>query len=98
LCDKLGKPEWKTDERFVTNAGRVKCRVELENMIENVTKTKTTQEWLQVFDESGMPYAAVNDIQDTLNHEHSITTQYPNNSMQELTRFRSSSTRHGQGG
>lgn len=39
-------------------------------MIEDITQTKTTKEWLEVLDESGMPYAAVNDVQDTLNHEH----------------------------
>ncbi|MCJ1361041.1 hypothetical protein MMC16_000138 [Acarospora aff. strigata] len=70
MCDRLGKPELKTDKRFITNSVRVKNRVALVGMIEEVTKKKTTQEWLQVFDESGMPYAAVNDIQGTLNHEH----------------------------
>jgi succinate--hydroxymethylglutarate CoA-transferase len=39
-------------------------------MIEEITKQKTTQEWLEIFEGSGMPYAAVNDIQGTLNHEH----------------------------
>jgi len=70
LCRKLGKTEWSTDERFVTNAMRVKNRVLLEEMIEEVTVTKTTQEWLDVLDGSGMPYAAINDIQATLKHEH----------------------------
>lgn len=31
---------------------------------------KTTQEWLEIFEGKGMPYAAVNDVQDTLRHEH----------------------------
>lgn len=39
-------------------------------MIEAVTETKTTEEWLRVFEASGMPYAAVNDVQQTLQHEH----------------------------
>lgn len=70
LCDKLGKPEWKADERFFANSVRVKNRVTLEALIEAETRTKTTAEWLEVLDKSGMPYAAVNDIQGTLNHEH----------------------------
>jgi len=70
LCDRLQKPEWKTDPRFFVNNERVKNRVELEKMIEDITQTKTTKEWLEVLDESGMPYAAVNDVQDTLNHKH----------------------------
>ncbi|KAI7602623.1 hypothetical protein KC319_g22254, partial [Hortaea werneckii] len=70
MCEKLGRPEWIKDPRFVTNADRVKHRDELEELVEAVTRTKTTQEWLDVLEGSGMPYAAINDIQGTLQHEH----------------------------
>lgn len=72
LCDKLNKPAWKTDPRFLSNALRVENRDTLDRLIEDELKTKTTQEWLEVFEGSGMPYAAVNDIQGTLNHEHGV--------------------------
>jgi succinate---hydroxymethylglutarate CoA-transferase len=70
LCDKIEKPEWKTDSRFVTNDVRVQHRDELEDMIEAITKQKTTHEWLDILEGSGMPYAAINDVKDTLDHEH----------------------------
>ena len=70
MCDKLGKPEWKTDPKFKTNNVRVQNRLELESMVEKVTQTKTTKEWLGVFEGAGMPYAAINDVKDTLEHEH----------------------------
>ncbi|KAL9102366.1 MAG: hypothetical protein Q9163_002488 [Psora crenata] len=70
LCDKFGRPDWAKDEKFRTNAVRVKNRVELEGLIEGITKKKTTQQWLQLLEGSGMPYAAINDIQSTLHHEH----------------------------
>ncbi|PLB46898.1 CAIB/BAIF family enzyme [Aspergillus steynii IBT 23096] len=70
LCDRLGYPEWKTDPRFVTNSDRVKHRKEIDSLIEERAKQKTTQEWLEILEGSGMPYAAVNDIQGTLNHSH----------------------------
>ena len=70
LCENLGKLEWIKDERFVTNSVRVKNRVVLEKLIEDETKKKSTTEWLQLLEGSGIPYAAVNDIQGTLNHEH----------------------------
>lgn len=70
MCDRLGKSEWAKDERFFTNAERVKNRETLERMVEEVTKTKTTKEWLDVLDGSGMPYAAINDVKKTLEHEH----------------------------
>lgn len=72
LCDRLGFPEWKTDARFVTNSDRVQHRADIDGMIENTTQQKTTKEWLDIFEGSGMPYAAVNDIQGTLNHEHGM--------------------------
>lgn len=70
LCDKLGKPEWVTDPKYVTNADRVKHRDELENLIEAITITKTTDEWLEVLEGCGMPYAKINDVKQTLEHEH----------------------------
>ncbi|KAH8594277.1 caib/baif family protein-like protein [Bisporella sp. PMI_857] len=72
ICDGLGKPEWKTDPRFIINTQRVSHRLVLDNLIESVTITKTTQDWLKVFEGSGLPYSAVNDIQGTLNHSHVI--------------------------
>jgi succinate--hydroxymethylglutarate CoA-transferase len=70
ICDGLGKPEWKDDAKFKINTQRVANRAELDDLIETTTKTKTTQEWLEVFEGSGLPYSAVNDIQGTLNHKH----------------------------
>ncbi|ERF69394.1 hypothetical protein EPUS_05939 [Endocarpon pusillum Z07020] len=70
LCDRLGKSAWKTDKRFISNNSRVANRVELERLIEEVTKTKSTKEWLDLLEGSGMPYAAINDVMDTLNHQH----------------------------
>lgn len=70
IADKLGRPEWKADPRFVTNDVRVQNRVILEAMIEELTVTRTTRDWLDLLEGSGMPYAAINDVKDTLDHEH----------------------------
>lgn len=91
LSDRLGHPEWKTDPRFVTNNVRVKHRVELDSMIEEITKQKTTQEWLEIFEGSGMPYAAVNDIQGTLNHSHG---EFPLNAGWASKRLTMQQSRH----
>lgn len=72
LCTKLGKPEWATDPRFLTNKKRVENRITIEGLIESQTRTRPTAEWLQIFEGSGMPYAAINDIQATMNHEHGM--------------------------
>ncbi|KAF2665533.1 CAIB/BAIF family enzyme [Microthyrium microscopicum] len=70
ICNKIGRPEWAKDSRFVTNNVRVQNRIELENLIEAETKKRTTEEWLKALEGSGMPYAAINDVQTTLNHPH----------------------------
>ncbi|ANB13564.1 hypothetical protein AWJ20_1860 [Sugiyamaella lignohabitans] len=71
ICDALGKPEWKEDPRFLTNALRVKHREILVPAISQITQTKTTKEWLDLFEGRPFPYAAVNDVLGALNHEHS---------------------------
>ena len=76
LSEKLDNPQWPSDPRFSTNDRRVKNREILEAKIEAETMKKTTAEWLQVLDGSGMPYAAVNDVQGTLNHEHGVYPEH----------------------
>lgn len=77
LCQRIGKPEWAQDENYKTNADRVKRRDELEKLIEDVTLTKTTQEWLDILEGSGMPYAPINDVKTTLEDEHGESPQWP---------------------
>lgn len=72
LCDKIGKSEWKSDPRFVTNNERVHNRAQLEPLIEEELTRRTTREWQDLFEGSGLPYAAVNDVQGTMNHEHGM--------------------------
>jgi len=43
LCQRIGRPEWITDPRFVTNEDRVKSRKILVPMMAEITRSKTTQ-------------------------------------------------------
>ncbi|KAF2712248.1 CAIB/BAIF family protein [Pleomassaria siparia CBS 279.74] len=70
LATQVGKAEWITDVRFATNAKRVENRNVLEGLIDKETQKWTTEEWLKKLEGCGMPYAAINDVQTTLNHEH----------------------------
>lgn len=45
-------------------------RDELEARIEELTRKKTTKEWLGVFEGSGMPYAPINDVKTALELPH----------------------------
>jgi succinate--hydroxymethylglutarate CoA-transferase len=59
LCERIQRPELSTNPKFITNALRVRNREELVNLIETETEKETTQEWLDRFEGTGMPYAAV---------------------------------------
>ena len=70
LCTRLGKPEWSTDARFLTNDLRVQNRHVLEPLIESITRSQPLSHWLDKLEGSGVPYAAINDVKTTLEHEH----------------------------
>ncbi|KXG77194.1 CaiB/BaiF CoA transferase family protein [Thermotalea metallivorans] len=62
LCEALGKEEWIQDERFQTNPLRTKHVEELVPMIQEITRTKTTAEWLKILDQAGVPNGPINTI------------------------------------
>jgi succinate--hydroxymethylglutarate CoA-transferase len=95
MCERLGKPEWITDARFVKNADRVKNRDELESLIEKTTTTKTTQEWLDILEGSGLPYAPINDVKTTLEHEHGTEVDVCPSLVNEMLTLRSACSRYG---
>ncbi|OJJ60103.1 hypothetical protein ASPSYDRAFT_57558 [Aspergillus sydowii CBS 593.65] len=70
LCTRLQKPEWASDPRFLTNTDRVTNRTALETLIEAETRKSTTSEWTKRFEGSGLPFAVVNDVKQTMEHEH----------------------------
>ena len=62
LCKTLGKPEWASDERFVTNPQRVKHRGELIALIHGMTVGRTTDEWVAAMEAAGVPCGPVNTL------------------------------------
>ncbi|NVM25515.1 MAG: CoA transferase [Desulfobacterales bacterium] len=64
FCKALGKPEWITDENLSKNLYRVEYRYEVEKMIEEVTTTKTTEEWIEIFEEHQVPVSPINTIEE----------------------------------
>jgi crotonobetainyl-CoA:carnitine CoA-transferase CaiB-like acyl-CoA transferase len=60
LCDVLGHPEWASDERFATNRARVANRKELIPRLRQATVMRSTQEWVQILERSGVPCGPVN--------------------------------------
>lgn len=68
LCEILNLPTLPDDPRFVTNAVRVENRAELFPLLNEAFAQKTTDEWTSAFEGSGMPYAAINNMERVFNH------------------------------
>jgi crotonobetainyl-CoA:carnitine CoA-transferase CaiB-like acyl-CoA transferase len=60
LCeDALGRPEWLEDPRFLTLPDRMRHIDDLEREIEEITRTRTTEEWIKIIDAAGVPCGPV---------------------------------------
>ena len=55
FCNAVGKQEWITDERFDTGPKRSKNRAAMNEVIGELTVTKTSNEWVEMFEEVGVP-------------------------------------------
>lgn len=68
LSHVLGRSEWIKDPRFQTNPDRVRHKVVLYRMIEDVVCTRTNEEWQRLLDEAGVPCAPVQTLDQVLAH------------------------------
>jgi formyl-CoA transferase len=60
FCDVAGKPEWRVDSRFATNAGRVQQREILVPMIAAVMLERPQRDWLSALEAAGVPCGPIN--------------------------------------
>jgi hypothetical protein len=61
MCQGIGHPGWCQDPRFATNRQRVANRAALEDMMNAVLTTKTTNHWVDVLEAVGVPCGPVYD-------------------------------------
>ncbi|MGX9964045.1 CaiB/BaiF CoA transferase family protein [Roseomonas sp. F4] len=62
----LGRAEWITDGRFVTNRDRLTNQHALLPMIREIMRTRRRAEWLGLLVEAGVPCAPINTIEEML--------------------------------
>ena len=62
FCDAAGQPQWAKDARFSTNTLRVRHRTELVPLMEAVTCTRTTAQWIALLEDKAVPCGPINDI------------------------------------
>ncbi len=63
LCQVLGHSEWADDERFDSNAQRVRNREVLLPMISALLEKRSCDQWMDSLVEAGVPAGPVNDMQ-----------------------------------
>jgi crotonobetainyl-CoA:carnitine CoA-transferase CaiB-like acyl-CoA transferase len=70
LCVAVEREELVDDERFATNDDRMRNRHELAIELEKSLKNKTTDEWMDVFNDVGFPAGPIHDYEQVFEDEH----------------------------
>lgn len=66
FCEIAGHPAWATDERFATNAQRVRHRDVLVPLLEAVLRERPRGEWLAALEAAKVPCGSINSIAEAL--------------------------------
>jgi crotonobetainyl-CoA:carnitine CoA-transferase CaiB-like acyl-CoA transferase len=62
FCQAAGRPEWASDARFASNPLRVKNRETLIPAMEQLTRTRSTAQWIALLEDKAVPCGPINDI------------------------------------
>src|SRR5262249_34900819 len=62
MCDAIGRPAWREDDRFRTNPDRVRNREVLKAMITEALGERDLRDWIARFDTAGVPSAPINTV------------------------------------
>lgn len=70
FCNRIGKPELSTNNKFLTNKLRVQNRQELITILRQKLAEKTNKEWAKIFEGGQFPCGPINSLQETFNDPH----------------------------
>jgi len=70
VCDAVGMPELKQDERFRVQAMRAKNQRQLAPILQRVFSTRSAEYWLGEFDRRGVPCGPINNFAEILSDPH----------------------------
>lgn len=68
LAHELGRADWLTDGRFVTNRARLQHKAALLAELQPLLRQHTRSEWTQRLDRAGVPCAPIHDVPQALAH------------------------------
>jgi len=72
ICDAMGRPEWKTDPRFLDNHIRFENRAALHEAMNQQLRGFSTEHWTVLFKKHDVLHAVVRDYQGVLNHPQAV--------------------------
>ena len=67
FCEVAAHPEWGADPRFASNTLRVKHRELLVALMQAVTSTRSTAQWIALLEDKAVPCGPINDIGQAFN-------------------------------
>lgn len=70
FCATAGHPEWASDVRYATSSARVVNRGTLIPAMRGVTVTRTTAEWVKIFEAVGVPCGPINTVAQVFDDPH----------------------------
>ncbi|MFC7078397.1 CaiB/BaiF CoA transferase family protein [Haloarcula halophila] len=69
FCEAIDRPDLAEDDRFATNADRVEQMDALEAEIAETLTARTTEEWMEILVEAGIPAGPVQTVDEALSSE-----------------------------
>lgn len=75
LCVAVDRPEWPQDPRFETNAKRLENRSALAPMLEDIFRTRTREQWLEILRVADVPASPVLDLHEAVASEQAQYNQ-----------------------
>lgn len=75
MCRAIGREDLLADERFATNLDRVEHRPDLEAELETVFQEKTTEEWVELLLDAGVPSGPIRDYAEVCEDPHTLARE-----------------------
>lgn len=68
LCEVMSCPELAVDERYSTNANRIRNREVLIPLLQTIFSTRSVGDWIGMIEPEGVPCGPINNIEQVFNH------------------------------
>ena len=75
LCELAGRPEWPLDDRFATNAARVRHREILVPMVAECLRQRSRDQWLEALEAAGVPCGPINRLDQVFAHPQVVARE-----------------------